>query len=300
VKKPLTCFTCGKTGHISRECRSRPQGEAVKAPVAAEVPAAPAGTLKKSEVTCFRCHQKGHTSPNCPSRPKGNRRVKIQSDKLLYLQPNELFGQVGRHSMPITCDSGAQISVVLEECVEAGEFTGVGQTLEDFHTGKVTGRVCNIMFTIAGKQFPKKAVTLPRELLRWTPCMAIPLAPRTEMDFVLEQMAIKEASDREETRYHPLELDGDLLISGLMVSEGVVVSPKPGKVKSVQEPVVEDRERDPGVETLIEKGEECVKELVESEEVREEEGSSVEATDDRVRSDVGDLIEGKDVASVSE
>jgi len=28
LKKPLTCFTCGKVGHMSRECRSRPPGEA--------------------------------------------------------------------------------------------------------------------------------------------------------------------------------------------------------------------------------------------------------------------------------
>jgi len=175
VKKPLTCFTCGKTGHMSRECQSHPQGEAVTAPVVAEAPAAPAGTQKKNNVTCFRCHQKGHKSPYCPSRPKSNRRVKLQSDKLLYLQPNELFGQVGRHSMPITCDSGAQISVAPEESVEASEFTGETQTLEDFHTGKVTGRICNVIFTIAGKQFPKRAVTLPGELLRWTLCMAVPL-----------------------------------------------------------------------------------------------------------------------------
>jgi len=62
--------------------------------------------------------------PNCPNRPKGNRRVKIPSNLLQYLQPNELFGQVGKHAMPITCDSGAQVSVVLEESVECEELMG--------------------------------------------------------------------------------------------------------------------------------------------------------------------------------
>jgi len=34
-RRPITCFNCGKSGHMSRECRSRPVAEAVAAPVAA-------------------------------------------------------------------------------------------------------------------------------------------------------------------------------------------------------------------------------------------------------------------------
>jgi len=146
--------------------------------------------------------------------------------KLLYLQANELFGQVGPYGMPITCDSGAQVSVVPEECVREEEFTGETQLLEDFHTGRVTGRVCQVTFTIAGRPFKKRAVTQPGELLRWTPCMAVPLNPREEMDFVLNQIGVKEAACREETRYLPPTMDGDVLMSGLIVCDGEVVTEK--------------------------------------------------------------------------
>jgi len=235
-QKTLKCYSCGKLGHLMRKYRSKPAGER---PALTEQPVASNTIPAKSDaknITCFRCHQKRHKSPSCLSRPKGNRRVKIPSDKLLYLQHKELLGKVGKHSMPITCDSGAQVSVAPEESVEENELTGETQVLEDFHTGRVTGNVCNIVFTIAGRPFNKKAVTLPGESLRWTPCMAVPLAPREEMDFILKQMEIKQASDKKETRYLPPVL-GDLLISGLMVSEGVVVPPL--SMKGVQKTVVE-------------------------------------------------------------
>jgi len=119
------------------------------------------------------------------------------------------------------------------------------------------------------------------------------------MDFVLEQMAVKEASDKEETRYLPPELEGDLLISGLMVSEGVIVPPKPVKVKTVQGPVIESRESNPGVETLTKESDERAKEVVETNVVIEEKGSGNEVTGEKVRNEAEVLVEGEeDVSSV--
>jgi len=115
--------------------------------------------------------------------------------------------------MPITCDSGAQVSVVPAECVKQEEFTGESQVLGDFHTERVTGKVCHVTFTISGRSFQKRAVTLPGELLRWTPCMAVPLSPKDEMEFVLDQIQVKESACREDTRYLPPTMDGDTVVS---------------------------------------------------------------------------------------
>jgi len=58
--------------------------------------------------------------------------------------------------------------------------------------------------------------------------MAVPLAPRGEMDFIL--VRIQRKLELEETRYLPPAMKDDILVSGLMVSEGTVVHPKTARV----------------------------------------------------------------------
>ena len=172
-RKPVTYFHCGKAGHISRECHSRleavrPIGtyQAQKQVVQAEPSAQTQGPQPpvasrpvKREVTCFTCHQKGHKFPQCPQKQNQVRRVQIPSNKIVALRDNELFGSVGNHCMPITCDSGADITVVPEECVEGDQFTGGTCEVDSFNKVRSTGKLCNVVISIAGRQFYRKAVT---------------------------------------------------------------------------------------------------------------------------------------------
>jgi len=77
-KKPVSCFTCGKQDHMSRECRSRPQAEAVMLRAPAAPTAAEGARGKPGEVVCFRCNGKGHKSPACPTKQKSNKKVQLQ------------------------------------------------------------------------------------------------------------------------------------------------------------------------------------------------------------------------------
>ena len=67
------------------------------------------------------------------------KRVQIPSEKIVPLIENKLFGSVGSHRMPITCDSGADISVVPEECVMAEQFTGTKCQVDSFDKVRSTG-----------------------------------------------------------------------------------------------------------------------------------------------------------------
>ena len=84
-------------------------------------------------MVCFTCQQKGHKSPQCPQRTNKVKIIQIPINRVVPLKQNELFGSIGGHSLPITCDSGANITVVPEECVGEDEFTGDMCTIDTFN-----------------------------------------------------------------------------------------------------------------------------------------------------------------------
>ena len=62
------------------------------------------------------------------------KKVTVEESKLESLKHNEVFGAVGPHRMPVTLDTGAEITVVSEEAVEPSQFTGDTCELHSFLT----------------------------------------------------------------------------------------------------------------------------------------------------------------------
>ena len=60
----LTCFACGKGGHMTLDCPDRKTTNKVREPK----PDSRVDTSRPS-VKCYRCHQPGHIALHCPQNP---------------------------------------------------------------------------------------------------------------------------------------------------------------------------------------------------------------------------------------
>ena len=249
-KKPVTCFYCDKLGHVSRECRSRiaterqtHQSVPVKAEPQMQTPSTTPSRPVRREVTCWTCQQKGHKSPQCPQRLNQVKRVQIPSEKIVPLRENELFDSVGSHRMPITCDSGADISVVPEDSVTAEKFTGTTCQVDSFNKVRSTGKLSNITITIDGTIFKRKAVTQPGKDLAWTACLSVHYSNKDEKDFIAQPMDNTFKLLEEQTCYLPPEMKNGILNSGLMVSEGTVVTAEPEEREIIKQEIEQEQEK---------------------------------------------------------
>ena len=155
---------------MSCECRSRIASERQPVTTATQIQASEVTAASrvdtnsrpdKKPVVCFTWHQIGHKSPQCPQKITRVKRIQIPMNKIVPLKHNELFGSIGGHSLPITCDSGADITVVPEECVRAEKLTGETCTLDTFNKVKAVGKRCNIKVQVEDRVFVREDVTQP-------------------------------------------------------------------------------------------------------------------------------------------
>ena len=235
VRKQGDCFYCGKPGHFAAECRSRLAGDKTSLPrqdISAtvqqplntpEMPKPTRGTSRPlSETTCFNCHQKGRISPNCPTK-RTMVKVRVEEGKIEMLKENEVFGAVGPHRMPITLDTGAEITVVPEEAVQPQQFSGKSRTLRSFNNTESVGKVCVIHVKVGDYILQKEAVTQPGASLGWSACLSFNLADPVERDALTKQIAERAGMSHKETLYVPPEVREGMLVSGVLVKEAQVV-----------------------------------------------------------------------------
>ena len=236
TKRAGECYHCGKLGHFVADCRSGLAGDRPAPPrrdgpppghqptTATEVPK-PTKQFQRplADTTCFSCHKKGHISPNCPTRKNKVKKVRVEEDKIEILKPNEVFGAVGPHRMPVTLDTGAEVTVVPEEAVERSQFTGGTCELRSFNDTKSVGRKCVVQVSVGKQTFTREAVTQPGKSLGWSVCLSLNLADSKERDFLMEQTAARANMPERHTLYIPPEVRTGFLVSGLPITEVMVV-----------------------------------------------------------------------------
>ena len=147
------------------------------------------------------------------------KKIKIPKNKVVSLKANEVFGTVEGHFMPITCDSGAEISVVPEECVGADQLTGETCTFASFRKDNSTGKECVVKIQVGDREFSRKAVTQPGEDISWTACLSVAFSNRDEMNFLMDQVNQKQGLEKTEVSYKPPRMEGGTLQLAVVVSD---------------------------------------------------------------------------------
>ena len=99
------------------------------------------------------------------------------------LKDNEFIGNIGQYVLPITCDSWADITIVPEECVQTQEFTGGTCEVASFNRKISSGKTCDIIVTIGGRNFSRKAVAQPGADLGWSVCLSLPYREKADRNF---------------------------------------------------------------------------------------------------------------------
>ena len=96
TQESFTCFTCGKQGHMAKDCRSK-QIEPTKQTMI------PGRDLKP--IVCFVFKEVGHKSPQCPNRQREKvKKVKIQAHLIEKLAANDVIASLNSNCMPMMMD----------------------------------------------------------------------------------------------------------------------------------------------------------------------------------------------------
>ena len=144
-------------------------------------------------------------------------------NRVVALKPNEVFGTVQDHFIPITCDSVAEITVVPEECVGADQLTGNSCTVASFRKQNSTGKDCVVQIQVGDRVFSRKVVMQPGEDIAWTACLSVEFSDRAEINYIMDQNDKKRGLEETDTSYMPPRMEDGTLQPAVVVSEGTLV-----------------------------------------------------------------------------
>ena len=140
------------------------------------------------------------------------------------LKQGEVLATISGQAIPVTIDSGAEITIVPEKCVHDPEYTGEVATVDAYNHTKSVGKWCNVSITVGERQFVSKAVAQPGEKISWTGLLSFDLHDKEERAYLFNQIDLKEDLTEEEVHYMTPCVEDGMFKQAVMVSQGTVVA----------------------------------------------------------------------------
>ena len=293
----IKCFTCGKVGHISRDCWHKQSKEQVQD----KSKATPSKESKP--IKCFICGKIGHKSPECPQKKAYCRRVKTPDREIAVLDKNEVIVSIDKVHFPMTIDTGTKISLVPRELVPAQCLSGTTQRFNgaDESKGFSEGEIVNVALCIASQYRDAKVIAVPGQDLGWIGALSLDISSRDDLA-LLNTLADQRAGMlKEETLYlPPTDEEGQVIgavwpLSGGRGNPTGTKAPNPTSFEGGEVSRLSPLEFN-----LVEGGDDSLEtngrssEAQEREEINEKDGENSSEVEERILEDGLILAEGED------
>ena len=105
------------------------------------------------------------------------------------------------------------------QSLQETEFTGDTYEVASFNRKISWGRICNIVVTVGGRKFLRRAVAQPGVDLGWIVCLSLPYRKKEDRDFVTALMDEKFDSPERARQYLPPRMDYGKVQTSLMVGD---------------------------------------------------------------------------------
>ena len=204
--RSVTCFLCGKVGHMARECRSK------KEPTTKlEEKLEKEKTSRQSKpITCYACGESGHKSTACPQRKdKVAKRVATRQTQPEKLEPGDMLVKVNGHYFPATMDTGATVSVVPKEFVREEDYTGETETITGpwKKLGRLTAPVVEVSAQVGDLTLVKRAVVVEGNALDWVGIIAFTANDMVERQQLNRVFECKDKLSEEQLKFVPPKIE---------------------------------------------------------------------------------------------
>ena len=201
------CFLCGKAGHFTRDCR-----KSSKVVINTSTNFTPAEENQKVKtegrvVKCYRCGEVGHKKPDCPKKNKKSSVVKVGPSRVF--RRNEMLATVGVISMPVTLDTGVEVSVLPEEADCVLKYTEEKVTLTGIFDNLTsrTAPLAEVELTIGGEVINMIAAMVSGDYINWKGALAFITDDSNTLDSLNRLNNVRMKMYKNDRTYSPVMKD---------------------------------------------------------------------------------------------